>query len=339
MSKILTIRFSAIGDVAMTIPIIYSVAKAYPEDLFTVLTQTFLTPVFMNRPSNVNITGADIANAEKSFWGILRCAFMLRKEGFDTVLDLHGVFRSRIIDAIFFLSGKKIFKIDKGRKQRRQIISRPPKEIHPLRTAIMRYADVFRKAGYDFDETFVSLFENNPVTESFPEEKKGNWIGIAPFAKHKGKIYPLKKMEIVIKQLSEKKDTAVFLFGGQGREADMLKEWSEKYPNVRNAAGCYSIDQELVLISKLDLLVSMDSANMHLASLVETDVVSIWGATHPYAGFYGYRQDPDNAVQAVLPCRPCSIFGNKPCYREDYACMNEIVPEQIVHKVKDFLYK
>ncbi|MDR3266074.1 MAG: glycosyltransferase family 9 protein, partial [Tannerella sp.] len=272
MSKVLIIRFSAIGDVAMTIPIIYSAAKANPKDSFTVLTQTFLMPLFMNLPENVTIMGVNIGSTEKSFWSLLRYASMLRKYKFDKVLDLHDVLRSWIIDMFFLVSGKKIFKIDKGRKERKQIIARPPKEIYRLRPVTKRYADVFRKAGFDFDETFVSLLENKPVMESFPEEKKGKWIGIAPFAKHKGKMYPLDKMEIVVKQLSEKENITVFLLGGRGREAEQLKEWSEKYPNVRNAAGCYFIDNELVLISKLDLLISMDSANMHLASLVGTDV-------------------------------------------------------------------
>jgi ADP-heptose:LPS heptosyltransferase len=337
MSKALIIRFSAIGDVAMTVPIVYSAAKANPEDSFTVLTQTFLMPLFLNKPANVNVMGVNIRSTERTFWGLLRYAFLLRKYKFDKVLDLHNVLRSWLVDAVFFAGGKKIFKIDKSRKERKRLIARPPKEIRRLRPVTERYADVFRRAGFVFDGTFVSLFENRPVKESFPEEKRGKWIGIAPFAKHKGKIYPLEKMETVIKQISETEDMTVFLFGGRGGEAEKLKKWSEKYPDVRNVAGCYLFDKELALISKLDVLVSMDSANMHLASLAGTKVVSIWGATHPCAGFYGYRQNPDNAIQTDLPCRPCSIFGNKPCYRGDYACLNEIVPEKIVRKVVDLL--
>jgi ADP-heptose:LPS heptosyltransferase len=334
MSKILVIRFSSIGDVAMTLPVIYSAAKANPEDSFTVLTQTFLTPLFMNRPANLTIMGVNTKGSEKSVRGLLKYALLLRKYNFDKVLDLHDVMRSWIIDAVFFLSGKKIFRIDKGREERKRITARPPKEIHRLRPVTQRYADVFRKAGFDFEETFVSLFEDNPVLESFPEEKSGKRIGIAPFAKHKGKMYPLDKMEIVISRLSEKEDTAIFLFGGRGEEAEILKEWSGKYPGVHNAAGRYSFDGELVLISKLDVLVSMDSANMHLASLAGTKVISIWGATHPYAGFYGYRQSPALAIQTDLSCRPCSVYGKKPCFRKDLACMNMISPEEIIGKIE-----
>ena len=83
----------------------------------------------------------------------------------------------------------------------------------------------------------------------------------------------------------------------------------------------------------MELVVSMDSANMHLASLFGVSVVSIWGATHPYAGFYGWNQSMENAVQIDLYCRPCSVFGNKPCYRGDHACMKHLAEEKILEKI------
>ncbi|MDR0699981.1 MAG: glycosyltransferase family 9 protein [Tannerella sp.] len=341
MSKVLIIRLSAIGDVAMTIPVIYSVAEANPDDSFTVFTQTFLMPLFINRPSNVNVMGINIKNTEKSLFGFLRYAFILRKYEFDIVLDLHSVIRSRLVDIIFCLSGKKIFKIDKGRKERRNLIGRPPKKISRLRPAIDRYADVFRAAGFRFEETFVSLYDNNPVNDraiqAIAGNKDGYWIGIAPFAKHKGKVYPIEKMEKVVKTLSERDDVTVFLFGGRGEEEEALSGWENEYAHTRSVVGRYTLDMELPLISKLDLFVCMDSANMHLASLVGVKVISIWGATHPYAGFLGYRQHEDMVVQADLPCRPCSIYGNKPCFRKDWACMNEISSERIIDKIDSYL--
>jgi ADP-heptose:LPS heptosyltransferase len=337
MSKILVIRLSAIGDVAMTIPVIYAAAKAYPEDSFTVLTQTFLMPLFVNRPPNVHVMGVNTKNSEKSFSGFLRYVFMLRRCGFDMVLDLHCVIRSRIADSVFCLSGKPVFRVDKGRRERKMLTRRRLKEVRPLRPVTDRYADVFRAAGFDFDETFVSLYDENPVDEKaikmMAGDKNGYWVGIAPFAGHEGKVYPPGKMELVVKALAEQADIRIFLFGGLREEKFILDGWKEKYPNTVSVAGRYLLDMELALISRLDVLVSMDSANMHFASLVGTKVVSVWGATHPYAGFYGYRRREDLAVQVDLPCRPCSIYGNKPCYRNDWACMNEIRPEGIVEKV------
>ncbi|MDR2679213.1 MAG: glycosyltransferase family 9 protein [Tannerella sp.] len=341
MSKVLVIRLSAIGDVAMTIPVVYSAAEANPDDSFTMFTQTFLMPLFINRPPNVNVMGINTRNTEKSLFGFLRYAFILRKYKFDMVLDLHCVIRSRIVDVIFRLSGKRIFKIDKGRRERRLLTGRPPKEIRRLRPVTERYAEVFHAAGFHFEETFVSLYEKHPVDDTairfVAENKEGYRVGIAPFAKHRGKVYPVEKMEKVVEILSGRDDITVFLFGGRDGEKAVLDRWEKEYAHTRNVAGRYTLDKELPLIGKLDLLVCMDSANMHFASLVGTKVISIWGATHPYAGFYGYHQREDLAVQVDLPCRPCSIYGNKPCYRGDWACMNEITPERIVDKIDGYL--
>ena len=339
MSKILVIRLSAIGDVAMTIPILYSVAAANPRDSFTMLTQTFLMPLFINCPPNVNVMGVNLKTTEKSFLGFLRYAMMLRMYKFDMVLDLHSVIRSGIVDFIFRLDGKKVFKVDKLRRERKLLISHPPKEIRPLRMVTERYADVFRAAGFHFEKTFVSLYAtaDREFADATIGNKKGRWVGIAPFAKHKGKIYPVEKMEEVLKALSEQEDITIFLLGGRGHEEEVLSRWEKKYKNTINTIGRYSLDVELALISRFEVLISMDSANMHFASLVGTKVISIWGATHPYAGFYGYNQREELAIQADIPCRPCSIYGNKPCHRGDWACMNEISPEQIVRKVNDYL--
>ena len=343
MSNILIVRLSAIGDVAMTIPIIYSAAKANPTDSFTVLTKDFLIPLFINRPPNVQIIGVNTKSTEKSFFGFLRYAFMLRRHQFDMVLDLHRVIRSRIVDFIFRLNGKKVFIIDKLRSKCKQLTTKPPKDIEALRPVIERYTDVFRAAGFTFENTFISLYENISVNEGIIKEmagnKKGYWLGIAPFAGHKGKIYPLGMMEKVVEALSKQDDFTIFLFGGRGEEEMTLKQWEEKYKNTVCIAGSYSLIQELELISRLDVMLSMDSANMHLASLVGTKVISIWGATHPYAGFYGYKQPANLAIQTNLPCRPCSIYGNKHCHRGDWTCLYKITPEQIICKIQDYLGK
>jgi ADP-heptose:LPS heptosyltransferase len=140
-------------------------------------------------------------------------------------------------------------------------------------------------------------------------------------------------MEKVVEHLSKQPDTTLFLFGSKGYEESILCQWEFRFLNTCCMAGRYSLIEEIELISRLDVLLCMDSANMHFASLVGTKVVSIWGATHPYAGFYGYKQDSRNAVQVDLPCRPCAIYGNKRCYRKDYACMRRITWERIVDAV------
>ena len=319
MANILVIRLSAIGDVAMTVPVIYSAAKANPTDSFTVLTQAFLIPVFINRPKNVNVIGINTKSTEKTLAGLLRFASALVKYDFDMVLDLHDVLRTMIIRTLFRLNDAK------------------HKRFKQLRPVIERYADVFRNAGLHYTESFTSLYETSTpdlsALEPLAGTKTGKWIGIAPFAKHRGKIYPTGEMELVMAELSDREDFTIFLFGGRGYEEALLDQWAFEYPRVKSVAGKYSLDQELALISRLDLLICMDSANMHFASLVGTRVLSVWGATHPYAGFYGYHQDPEDCIQLDLPCRPCSVFGQKPCLRKDWACMRQLNPDLIINKV------
>ncbi len=162
-----------------------------------------------------------------------------------------------------------------------------------------------------------------------PQHKSN--IGIAPFAAHKGKIYPLEKMEQVVAALS-KSGEKIYLFGGGEEEVSILESWAAKYPNTECVAGKMSMSEELELIRSLRVMITMDSSNMHLASLVGTRVVSVWGATHPMAGFLGVGQKEEDCIQRNLPCRPCSIYGNKPCRFGDYRCLN-IDPQTIIERV------
>lgn len=341
MANILVIRLSAIGDVAMTVPVIYSAARANPQDTFTILTQIFLMPLFMNRPANVEVIGINTKGAEKGLVGLLKFVSALLKYNYDVVIDLHNVLRTTVIRTVFRINGKRVFVVDKARKERKMLTARNKKELKPLRPVIDRYADVFKAAGLNYTESFTSLYESRPADlsamEAIAGAKTGKWIGIAPFAKHRGKIYPIDNMEQIVARLSEQEDYTVFLFGGRGYEEAVLEQWAFQYPRVKSVVGRYTLDNELALISQLDVLICMDSANMHFASLVNTKVISVWGATHPYAGFYGYHQDPKDAIQLDLSCRPCSVFGQKPCFRGDWACMTEIRPENIVVKINSLL--
>ena len=336
MKKILVIRLSAIGDVAMTVPALWSFLKTYPDAEITFVSQKFASGFLKHIPGVYHFE-VDLKGRHKGFFGIFRLYSDLKKIGkFDVVADLHDVIRTKILRFLFFFSSSKIATIDKGRAEKHDLTKIDGKVLKQLQTTVSRYADVFYKAGFKFEVEFDYLFTKSPLNEkilSITGIRENHWIGIAPFAKHKGKIYPLDMMEKVVELLSVKPNVKIFLFGGGAEEKAILEGWEKRFNNTTSLAGKLNIEDELKIISNLEVLLSMDSANMHFASLVNTTVVSVWGATHPFAGFYGWNQNPTHALQINLPCRPCSIYGNKACFRKDYACLNLILPEDIVGKI------
>ena len=339
---ILIIRFSAMGDVAMTVPVVCALANQYPHVRITMLSRPFARPLFENLAPNVGFMGADTKGEYHGIKGLNALYRRLTAKNFTAIADLHNVLRSDYLRMRFNLDRYKVAHLDKHRQERRALTSPRNKVLSPLPTAFESYAKVFEKLGYPLDLSLTyPLVSAGTSLRLLPEaigEKKPfqQWIGIAPFAAHLGKAYPLERMEQVIDGLTHRHPSCrIFLFGGGNQERELISGLTERRPNcVSVPALLNGLSEELILMSHLDVMVSMDSANMHLASLMGTTVVSVWGATHPYAGFMGWHQSADNAVQLDMPCRPCSIFGNKKCLRGDHACLTTIDPQTIINKVE-----
>lgn len=342
MANILVIRFSALGDIAMTVPVISEMARQYPEHNITMLSRGFVAPLFNGLAPNISFRGVDLkADKYKGIGGIYRLYKELKTDKYDYIIDLHDVLRTKILRTFFRLNGAKVSSIDKERAKRNRYIKTKDKS-HRLSTSFEKYTLAFNRAGFTFNNGFISIFGNSTPNlseiESFTSNLKGNrWIGIAPFTTHRGKEYPTALTEQVVKAMSSLHDVSVLLFGAGKREKEILESWENKYENVYSVAGKLDMKKELILMSRLKVMVSMDSANMHLASLVATPVISIWGATHPGCGFMGWNQSEGNAIQLDLPCRPCSVFGKKECIYKDYRCLDRIRPEVISDKIKKFL--
>lgn len=344
---LLVIRFSALGDVAMTVPVVYALAQQYPDVRITVLSRNFARPLFDDLLPNINFMEADLKREYHGITGLNSLYRRLLAKQFTAIADLHSVLRSSYLRMRFNLDHYKVAHIDKHRKDRRRITSSSNKQLIQLPTSFQNYADVFARLGYPVNVQFRSIFSEdggdmNLLPESLPRPTVGQpCIGIAPFAAHEGKIYPVRLMEQVVEQLVAKHpDTHIYLFGKGQREDETFPKWCAAHPQcVYVSQHLNNLRDELILMSHLQVMVSMDSANMHLASLVATPVVSVWGATHPFTGFMGWNQSPENAIQIPLECRPCSIYGQKPCLRGDYACMRNIAPEQIVNRVELILNK
>lgn len=331
MNKLLIIRFSALGDIAMTVPVVHDLAVQYPDLEITMLSRPMAEPLFEKLPNNVHFVAADLSGSHKGLFGLNRLLREIHFKDFGYIADFHNVLRSQWLRFVCRLFGKKVAKIDKGRKGKKALTRQKNKVFVQQATSFERYAKALEQLGFPIKPQFTKLdYSSFCGTQKATKE---TWIGVAPFAKHEAKVYPLEKMEQVIKVLSERENTTVFLFGGGEGEKRQIAELCSKYSNVQTAQCQEGLKGELALMGQLDVMLSMDSANMHLASLVGTRVVSVWGGTHPYAGFLGWNQKASDCIQLDLPCRPCSVYGNKPCLRGDYACLKGITPEQIIEKL------
>ncbi|WP_228376290.1 glycosyltransferase family 9 protein [Chryseobacterium sp. IHB B 17019] len=321
MTRILAYRFSAFGDVAMTAPVFREFLEQNPDVEIVMVSRKNFESLFADIP-NVIFKGIDL-DEYKGFFGLTRLANELVKEFHpDLIANLHDVIRTKILDKIYRRKGLKVFKINKGKEEKEHLTDIWNLNKIQLKKTVERYADVFREMGFTFELSH----------ELRPASGKREGIGFAPFAQHRGKMLPLEKSYELIRILAKRHK--IYFFGGGKQETETLEKWASEIPNTESLSGKLSLIEELNKISELELMISMDSANMHLASLVGTKCISIWGQTHPFAGFLGFGQSEDNVVQVKdLSCRPCSVFGDKECYRGDWACLEELNIQKIVEKI------
>ncbi|NRB59534.1 MAG: glycosyltransferase family 9 protein [Winogradskyella sp.] len=323
------------GDVAMTVPVIKALINQYPDLKITVVTRAFFKPLFSGL-KNVGVYTADLKGEHKGILGLYKLSKELKALNFDVVADLHNVLRSKILKVFF--TGKKVIQIDKGRHEKKALTS--GKEFKQLKTTHQRYADVFENLGFPLvlsQPSFPSKVDLSQDLKTFITDASKKTIGIAPFAAHQGKMYPLAQMKDVIKQLS--KEYNIILFGGGKEETAILNKIEKEHQSVVSAAGKLSFEDELSLISNLDVMLSMDSGNGHLAAMYGVKVITIWGVTHPFAGFVQYNQPEEHQLTAnrdKFPLIPTSIYGNK--YPEGYDnAAGSISADEVVEKVKSII--
>ncbi|MEN4759691.1 glycosyltransferase family 9 protein [Chryseobacterium sp. C39-AII1] len=321
MTRILAYRFSAFGDVAMTAPVFREFLEQNPDVEIIMVSRSNFEDLFADIP-NVIFKGINLDDY-KGFFGLRRLSNELIKEfNPDLIANLHDVIRTKILDKIYRRKGLKVFKINKGKEEKEKLTDVWNLDKVQLKKTVERYADVFREMGYKVELSH----------QLRPKSVEKSGIGFAPFAQHKGKMLPLDKSFELVKILAQKQ--SIYFFGGGKAEKETLEQWENMIPNTKSLAGKLSLKEELQTISELEVMISMDSANMHLASLVGTRCVSVWGATHPFAGFLGFGQSDNDVVQVKdLTCRPCSVFGDKECYRDDWACLEELNIQKIIDKI------
>ena len=341
MSKkqhIAVIRLSAMGDVAMTVPVLRALVLQYPKVEVTVVSRPFFRPFFDGIP-NVNFFAVDLNKRHKGLPGLMRLYADLRELKVEALADLHNVLRSKVVRNLFALSGKKVAATDKGRADKKALTSFKDKIFSPVKPMVERHADTFTQLGFPIDLNHPQFPPKAVLSDdiiSVIGNKDKKWVGIAPFAQYEGKVYPIDLMQQVIDGLVNETDMKVLLFGGGEKEIELLMQLKKNHSNVMVLAGRLKFKQELEVISNLDVMLSMDSGNAHIAAMLGVKVITLWGATHPYAGFKPFGQPDDFCLTSdreKYPLLPTSVYGNKKVEGYEDA-MRTILPEMVLDKIK-----
>ena len=329
------------GDVAMTVPVLRALVLQHPGVKITMVSRPFFQPFFEGIP-NVNFFGVDLKERHKGFLGLFRLFSDLRKLDIDLVADLHNVLRSKVVRTLFALSGKKVAATDKGRAEKKALTSLTNKVFAPVKPMVERHVDTFKQFGFSIDLANPKFPEKAILSDeifSITGTKNQNWIGIAPFAQYESKVYPSDLMQKVIDDLAKNKNVKIFLFGGGATEIQKLKQLQNNHDNVIIVAGKLSFEAEIQLISNLDIMLSMDSGNSHISSMLGVKVITLWGATHPFAGFKPFNQPDDFCLTSdrkQYPFLPTSVYGNKKVAGYENA-MRTILPFQVIEKINSNL--
>ena len=340
-AHILVIRLSAMGDVAMTAPVIHNLLQQYPHLKITLLTRKFFAPMFSSM-RQVSVFEADVKGKHKGLYGLWKLYKDLKKEQPNAIADLHNVLRSKILMFFFSFTSIPIRQIDKGRKEKKALTALKNKAFRQLKTTHERYADVFRSLGYplklDTSNVLPKRVISDKVLEVIGKHDK-QWVGIAPFAAYEAKMYPPDLMEAVVAILNTTNKYKIFLFGGGTAEIKQLKAMELQFNNAIAISDKLKFDEELTAISHLDVMLSMDSGNGHLAAMFGIPTITLWGVTHPYAGFYPFGQSPENSILAdrdEFPAIPTSVYGNK--FPRGYEnAIASIAPEVVFRKITEVL--
>ena len=370
--RVAVVRLSSLGDVAMVLPMLYAACGRYPRTRFVLVTKKAFARLCAVRPDNLEVLAAETGPGGRhaGLRGLLR---LERDMAADVLVDLHDVLRTRILRTRARLRGKPVFVFDKARAAKRRLVNAgaadsgtvkdPAVSPTPLRYALALAAAGFPVGGPVAVPTDPGVLDGTPSPAGGctrvqpyiqPTPDLPLSIGLAPFAAHATKAYPWPLMQRTVRQLAALPGVRLFLFGAPAeaaqldelcREADAANPDAADAPAVNVASLRLGFAGEMALMARLNVMVSMDSGNMHLAAAVGTDTVSIWGPTHPAAGF-GPTVCAPGQRHIILgddscACRPCSVFGNKPC-RIAVAdgipcCMLAITPRAVTDAVASIL--
>jgi ADP-heptose:LPS heptosyltransferase len=309
--KILVIRFSSIGDIVLTTPVIRCLKQQTPQAEIHFLVKKNFLPVIAHNPY------VDKIHTIES--NVRECLPELRNENFDQVIDLHHNFRSAQVKRAIKAPAHSFNKLNVQKWLLVNLrINRLP-DLH----IVDRYLETVKHLGVKNDgkglDYFISEEEKVDVTARCGDGA-GNYHVLVAGGSYYTKQIPIHKL-IEICTLSDKK---VIVLGG--KEDAALGERLEKEFGTKVFSGCgkFSINQSASIIQQADKVITSDTGLMHIASAFKKDVFSVWGNTIPEFGMSPYLAGPNSKILEVkgLRCRPCSKLGYKKCPKGHFACMN-----------------
>lgn len=346
MRKVLLFRFSAMGDVALLVPVVKSFVSANPEVELTIATRPKFAPLFEGM-ERVVVFSADVDKMYTGIFGMFRlCKRLLQDGPYELVIDMHDHIRTKLLRFFFKLFGGRVVVFEKGRNEKKLFIKKAISAPLKLPHTVERYRLAFERAGFSFPILDPPYFEQKESRQAvlnwigFDEpDAKLKWIGVAPFAMHKSKIWPIENYKLLFELLIAKEASNIkfLLFGGGEHEILFFDSLKKQFPkHVEVVAGKLKLRQEIALMQCLDVMLCVDSSNMHMAALANVPLLSIWGGTHTDLGFGPFKKGKESVIEIErkeLPCRPCSVYGSKTCYIGDFPCLVRISPAHVFERV------
>jgi len=324
LKKILVIRFSSIGDIVLTTPVVRCLKKQLKDVEIHYLTKKVYEPVLNNNPYIDSIL--TIKN------NIDEVIDDLKKESYFHIVDLHKNFRSKGVVLKLKKPSSAFSKIN----IRKWLIVNFKINLLPELHIVDRYFQAVNILGVKNDnkglDYFITEIDEVNITE-FPALFNNGYIGWVIGGKHITKIYPEDSIISVCKKLSK----PIVLLGGKEDFEKGERIVHETGDNIFNACGKYNINQSASLVKNADKIISNDTGLMHIAAAFTKEVISLWGNTIPEFGMYPYMPGDENKSTILevknLSCRPCSKLGYKKCPKEHFDCMKKIEKGKILELI------
>ena len=324
--KILIIRFSSIGDIVLTSPIIRCVKQQVKNVEVHFITKKQFGNILVNNPCIDKLYTIEKYISEVST--------ELKKENYDFVIDLHHNLRSAQLKSILGKKTKSFHKlnIEKWLMVNLRINKLPGVHI------VDRYFETVKTLGVKNDGKGLDYFipSNDEVDiKTLPSEFHNGFIGFVIGAKFFTKQLPEEKIISICKKI----DQSIILLGGKedAEKGEIIKSKVTSH-NIFNACGKYNLNQSASLVKQAKEIITHDTGLMHIAAAFKKEIISIWGNTIPEFGMYPYYGKSEVRSQKSevknLSCRPCSKLGFSKCPKGHFKCMTEINEDEIVKFVQ-----